>query len=63
MIDIRELQESDQRLSLELISKKEIFDFVKRNSNYFNKELMGIRLDKKSRLLQQIGRASCRERV
>lgn len=53
MIDIRELQESDQRLSLELISKKEIFDFVKRNSNYFNKELMGIRLDKKSRLLQQ----------
>lgn len=53
MIDITKLQESDKKLVLELIPKKEIFEFIKRNSKYFNKELMGIRLDKKSKLLQQ----------
>ena len=53
MIDIEELVDSDKRLVIDLIPRKDLFDFIKTNSKYFSKDLIGIRIDKKSKVLQQ----------
>ena len=53
MIDIEELDNGDKQILLELIPKKDLFDFIKNNNKFFSKELYGIRIDKKSKLLQQ----------
>lgn len=53
MIDIEALQESDRKLVLNLIPKKKMFEFIKKFSKNFSKDLEGIWIDKKSKILNQ----------
>lgn len=53
MIDIEELNDIDRKKILDFISKKDLFEFIKKHSKYYSKDLIGIRIDKKSKVLQQ----------
>lgn len=53
LIKLEDLDENEKMLMIEFLPKHEVIQFLKKNSKKFSKELAGVRLDKKSRLLEQ----------